>query len=388
MKIAVVGMGYVGLSLATLLSLKNEVYAVDIIKEKVDMINNRICPINDTYIEKYFKEQNLNLKATLDYKEAFIDAEYIIISTPTNYSDNLSSFDTSSVEDVIKNIIDLNIDTSIVIRSTVPVGFIDSIKEKYNIDKIFFTPEFLREGKALYDNLYPSRIIVGDITKEARKFAKILKESALKKNIKTKYMSSSEAEAVKLFSNTYLALRVSFFNELDTYAEVNNLNVKNIIDGVCLDKRIGAYYNNPSFGYGGYCLPKDTKQLLSNYKYVPQNLIEAVVNSNYTRKKHLADTIIKLKPNVVGVYRLNMKKDSNNYRSSAVLDIINILKKHGLNIMIYEPTINVNTYLGFEVVHDLKLFKELSSIVLANRMDDELNDIKNKIYTRDLFFRD
>jgi len=388
MKIAVVGMGYVGLSLATLLSLKNEVYAVDIIKEKVDMINNRICPINDTYIEKYFKEQNLNLKATLDYKEAFIDAKYIIISTPTNYSDNLSSFDTSSVEDVIKNIIDLNIDTSIVIRSTVPVGFVDSIKEKYNIDKIFFTPEFLREGKALYDNLYPSRIIVGDITKEARKFAKILKESALKKNIKTKYMSSSEAEAVKLFSNTYLALRVSFFNELDTYAEVNNLNVKNIIDGVCLDKRIGAYYNNPSFGYGGYCLPKDTKQLLSNYKYVPQNLIEAVVNSNYTRKKHLADTIIKLKPNVVGVYRLNMKKDSNNYRSSAVLDIINILKEHGLNIMIYEPTINVNTYLGFEVVHDLKLFKELSSIVLANRMDDELNDIKNKIYTRDLFFRD
>ena len=388
MKIAIAGIGYVGLSLATLLSLKNEVFALDIMPEKVAKINKRISPIDDPYIVEFFSEKKLNLTATLDYEEAFKGAKYVIICTPTNYVDNMSSFDTSSVEDIIKKIVDLKIDTTIVIRSTVPVGFTESMKEKYGIKNIFFSPEFLRENNALYDNLYPSRIIVGDITKEARKFAKILKESALKKNIKTKYMSSSEAEAVKLFSNTYLALRVSFFNELDTYAEINGLNVRNIIDGVCLDKRIGDMYNNPSFGYGGYCLPKDTKQLLANYKYVPQNLIEAVINSNCTRKKHLADRIIKLNPDVVGVYRINMKKDSNNYRSSAVLDIISILKEHGLNVIIYEPTIDVNTFLGFEIVHDLKLFKEISSIIIANRVDKEIDDVKQKVYTRDLFFRD
>ena len=388
MKITVVGIGYVGLSIATLLSQNNEVIALDIIKEKVDMVNNRISPIKDEYIEKFFKDKNLKLSATTDYKEAFINSDFIVISTPTNYNDDISSFDTTSVEDTIKKIVELKIKSTIVIRSTVPVGFTQSMREKYNFEDIIFSPEFLRESKALYDNLYPSRIIIGDNCKSAKKFAKLLKDGALKKSIKIVYMNSSEAEAVKLFSNTFLALRVSFFNELDTYAEINNLDVKKIIKGVCLDKRIGDLYNNPSFGYGGYCLPKDTKQLLATYKYVPQNLIEAVVKSNYTRKKHLADTIIKLNPNVVGVYRLNMKKDSTNCRSSAVLDIINILKESGLNVIIYEPTINVNTYLGFEIVHDLKLFKEIRSIILANRMDENLQDVKCKIYTRDIFFRD
>ena len=388
MKIAVAGTGYVGLSLATLLSVNNEVVALDVIEEKVNMINDRVSPIQDEYIEKYFEEKDLNLKATLDYKEAFKDAKFIIISTPTNYDDELNYFDTSSVEDIIEKVISMGIDTTMVVKSTIPVGFINNMKEKYNIDNIMFSPEFLREGKALYDNLYPSRIIVGEKSKRAEEFANLLKSACLKDDVTIKYMDSTEAEAVKLFANTYLALRVSYFNELDTYAEVKGLNTKDIIDGVCLDPRIGSHYNNPSFGYGGYCLPKDTKQLLANYKDVPQNMIEAIVTSNKTRKKHIADEILKRNPKVVGVYRLTMKSGSDNFRASAIQDVISILKENGVNIIIYEPTIKDNTFNGYEVVHDLKLFKEISNIILVNRTDDKLNDVQDMIYTRDIFARD
>ena len=388
MKIAVAGTGYVGLSLATLLSVNNEVVALDVIEEKVNMINDRVSPIQDEYIEKYFEEKDLNLKATLDYKEAFKDAKFIIISTPTNYDDELNYFDTSSVEDIIEKVISMDIDTTMVVKSTIPVGFINKMKEKYNIDNIMFSPEFLREGKALYDNLYPSRIIVGEKSKRAEEFANLLKSACLKDDVTIKYMESTEAEAVKLFANTYLALRVSYFNELDTYAEVKGLNTKDIIDGVCLDPRIGSHYNNPSFGYGGYCLPKDTKQLLANYKDVPQNMIEAIVTSNKTRKKHIADEISKRNPKVVGVYRLTMKSGSDNFRASAIQDVISILKENGVNIIIYEPTIKDNTFNGYEVVHDLKLFKEISNIILVNRTDDKLNDVQDMIYTRDIFARD
>ena len=385
MKIAVAGTGYVGLSLATLLSLKNEVVALDIIEEKVNMINDRISPIQDEYIEKYFAEKELNLKATLDYKEAFEGAKYIIISTPTNYDDVLNFFDTSSVEDIIEKVISMNIDTTMVVKSTIPVGFIESMKKKYNIDNIMFSPEFLREGKALYDNLYPSRIIVGEVSKRAEEFADLLKESALKEDIPVKFMSSTEAEAVKLFANTYLALRVSYFNELDTYAEVKGLNTKDIIDGVCLDPRIGNHYNNPSFGYGGYCLPKDTKQLLANYKDVPQNMIEAIVRSNDTRKQHIADEILRRNPKVVGVYRLTMKSGSDNFRASAIQGVMQKLKDRGVNLVIYEPTIKENTFNGYEVVHDLKLFKSISNVIIVNRIDDNLNDVQDIVYTRDIF---
>ena len=388
MKIAVAGTGYVGLSLATLLSVDNEVVALDVIEEKVNMINDRVSPIQDEYIEKYFEEKELNLKATLDYKEAFEGAKFVIISTPTNYDDELNYFDTSSVEDVIEKVISMGIDTTMVVKSTIPVGFINSMKKKYNIDNIMFSPEFLREGKALYDNLYPSRIIVGEKSKRAEEFAELLKSSCLKDDVVIKYMDSTEAEAVKLFANTYLALRVSYFNELDTYAEVKGLNTKDIIDGVCLDPRIGSHYNNPSFGYGGYCLPKDTKQLLANYQDVPQNMIEAIVASNKTRKKHIANAILKRNPKVVGVYRLTMKSGSDNFRASAIQDVISILKENGVNIIIYEPTIKDNTFNGYEVVHDLKLFKEISNIILVNRTDDKLNDVQDMIYTRDIFARD
>lgn len=388
MKIAVAGTGYVGLSLATLLSQNNEVYALDVIEEKVEMINKRISPIQDEYIEKFFAGKELNLKATLDYKEAFTDAEFIIISTPTNYDDELNYFDTSSVEDIIEKVISLGIDTTMVVKSTIPVGFIESMKKKYNIDNIMFSPEFLREGKALYDNLYPSRIIVGEKSERAEKFANLLKENSLKEDVTIKFMNSTEAEAVKLFANTYLALRVSYFNELDTYAELKGLNTKDIIDGVCLDPRIGSHYNNPSFGYGGYCLPKDTKQLLANYKDVPENLIEAIVKSNDTRKNHVANMIIEKNPKVVGIYRLTMKSNSDNFRASAIQSVIKILKENDVNVVIYEPTIKDNTFEGIEVMHDLKLFKDISDIIIANRLDKELEDCKDFIYSRDIFARD
>jgi len=388
MKIAIAGTGYVGLSLATLISQKYEVVALDIIEEKVKMINNRISPIKDSEIEKFFQEKNLNLKATTDYKEAFTDADYIIICTPTNYDEERHFFDTSSIEDVIEKVLDLGINTTMIVKSTIPVGFISDIKKKYNIENIMFSPEFLREGHALYDNLYPSRIIVGEKSDRAEIFVNILKECALKEDIPVKYMESTEAEAVKLFANTYLALRVSYFNELDTYAELKGLNTKDIIDGVCLDPRIGNHYNNPSFGYGGYCLPKDTKQLLANYDKVPQNLIEAIVKSNDTRKHHIADMILNKHPQCVGVYRLTMKTGSDNFRSSAIQTIIDILKLEQVDIIIYEPTLKESEFNNCKVVNDLNHFKTTSDVILANRLEESLNDVKEKVYTRDLFTRD
>ncbi len=386
MKIAIAGTGYVGLSLATLLSQKYEVVALDIIPEKVEMINNRISPIHDEYIEKFFKEKKLNLRATLNYKDAFEGAKFVIICTPTNYDDKTNFFDTSLVEDIIEKVISMD-DPSItmVVKSTIPVGYIESIKDKYVIDNIFFSPEFLREGQALYDSLYPSRIIVGEKSKRAEEFAHLLEECALKENIDIKYMDPTEAEAVKLFANTFLALRVSYFNELDTYAEIKGLNTKDIIDGVCLDPRIGNYYNNPSFGYGGYCLPKDTKQLLANYKDVPQNMINAIVESNKTRKQHIADMILSKKPKVVGVYRLTMKSGSDNFRSSAIQGVMENIRSKGVDIIIYEPTIKEDSFEGYKVERDLEKFKKKSNVIIANRFDDVLEDVRKKVYTRDLF---
>lgn len=388
MKIAVAGTGYVGLSLATLLSQKNEVVTLDIIEEKVKMINDKISPINDKEIIEFFKEKKLNLRATLDYKDAFVGAKYIIISTPTNYDEEKNFFDTSSVEDIIQKVISLNLDTTMVVKSTVPVGFIKDMKKKYQIDNIMFSPEFLREGHALYDNLYPSRIIVGEKSKRAEEFANLLKDSCYKDDVIIKYMDSTEAEAVKLFANTYLALRVAYFNELDTYAEMNNLNTKDIIDGVCLDPRIGNHYNNPSFGYGGYCLPKDTKQLLANFKNVPQNMIEAIVKSNTTRKKHIADMILEKKPKVVGIYRLIMKSNSDNFRASAIQNVIQYLSNNNVRVIIYEPTINTDKFENFEVINNLETFKKMSDIIVVNRVDDKLDDVKDILYTRDVYSRD
>ena len=389
MKIVVAGTGYVGLSLATLLSQNNEVIALDIIPKKVEKINNRISPIKDEYIEKYFKEKKLNLKATLDYKDAFKNTDFVIISTPTNYDEEKNFFDTSSVEDIIKKVISMNDNNiTMVVKSTIPVGFIEGVRKKYNIDNIFFSPEFLREGKALYDNLYPSRIIVGEKNEKAKQFAKLLIDAAEKKDIETLFMNSTEAEAVKLFANTYLALRVAYFNELDTYAITKGLNSRDIIKGVCLDPRIGDQYNNPSFGYGGYCLPKDTKQLLANYKDVPQNLIEAIVNANQTRKDFITEEILKKKPETVGIYRLTMKAGSDNFRSSAIQDIIKNLRANNIKVVIYEPTLNTKDFNGFEVINDIDEFKEKSSIILANRQECLIDDVKDKVYTRDLFSRD
>ena len=386
MKIAVAGTGYVGLSLATLLSQKNEVVALDVIEEKVNKINNRISPIRDEYIEKYFAEKDLNLRATLDYKDAFSGARYVIISTPTNYDDKTNFFDTSLVEDIIKKVISMDDPNIImVVKSTIPVGFISNIKEKYNIDNIFFSPEFLREGQALYDNLYPSRIIVGEKSKRAEEFAFLLSDCAIKEDIDIKYMNSTEAEAVKLFANTYLALRVSYFNELDTYAELKGLNTEDIISGVCSDPRIGDYYNNPSFGYGGYCLPKDTKQLLANYKDVPQNMIKAIVESNDTRKQHIADMILSRNPKVVGVYRLTMKSGSDNFRASAIQSVMERIRAKGVEVQIYEPTLKEDYFEGYKIEHNLDNFKNNTDVIIANRYNEEIEDEIEKVYTRDIF---
>ena len=389
MKIAVAGTGYVGLSIATLLAQHHEVMAVDIIEDKVNKINNRISPIQDEYIEKYFKEKMLNLKVTLDYKKAFEGARFVIISTPTNYDEEKNFFDTSSVEDIIQKVISMNDDNIVmVVKSTTPVGFINNMKEKYNIDNIMFSPEFLREGKALYDNLYPSRIIVGEKSDRAKEFAELLKSACLKDDVVVKYMNSTEAEAVKLFANTYLALRVAYFNELDTYAELKGLNTKDIIDGVCLDPRIGNYYNNPSFGYGGYCLPKDSRQLKANYKDVPENLISAIVESNKTRKDHIAYEIIKKNPKIVGIYRLTMKNGSDNFRASAIQGVMKRIKSKGIEVVVYEPTFKEDKFFNSRVIKDLDEFKNVSDIILVNRNDNILDDVKDKIYTRDLFNTD
>jgi UDPglucose 6-dehydrogenase len=388
MKIAVAGTGYVGLSIACLLAQRNEVIALDVIKEKVDMINAGKSPIRDKEIEDFLANKKLDLKATLDYKEAFEGAKFIIISTPTNYNDETKYFDTSSVEDVIEKVISMNLDTTMVIKSTIPVGYVESIKKKYGITNIMFSPEFLREGKALYDNLYPSRIIVGEKSERAIEFANLLKDGAIKENIETKYMDSTEAEAVKLFANTYLALRVSYFNELDTYAEIKGLNTKDIIEGVCLDPRIGTHYNNPSFGYGGYCLPKDTKQLLANFDNVPQNLIRAIVRSNETRKKHIADMVMEKSPKVVGIYRLTMKVASDNFRFSAIQGVITRLKEKDVEIIIYEPTLKDREFNGCKVIKEFKKFAENADVIIANRYEDQLFEVKEKLYTRDLYSRD
>ena len=388
MKIAVAGTGYVGLSIACLLAQKNEVIALDVIKEKVDMINAGKSPIRDKEIEDFLTNKKLDLKATLDYKEAFEGAKFIIISTPTNYDDETKYFDTSSVEDIIEKVISMNLDTTMVIKSTIPVGYVESIKKKYGITNIMFSPEFLREGKALYDNLYPSRIIVGEKSERAIEFANLLKDGAIKENIETKYMDSTEAEAVKLFANTYLALRVSYFNELDTYAEIKGLNTKDIIDGISLDPRIGNHYNNPSFGYGGYCLPKDTKQLLANFDDVPQNLIRAIVRSNETRKKHIADMVMEKSPKVVGIYRLTMKADSDNFRFSAIQGVITRLKEKDAKIIIYEPTLKDKEFDGCKVIKEFKEFAEKADVIIANRYEDQLFEVREKVYTRDLYSRD
>ena len=386
MKIAVAGCGYVGLSLATLLAQKYEVVALNRTQSKADMINNRVSTIRDEYIEKFFKEKELNLKCTTDYEEAIKGAKFVIIATPTNYDDENHKFDTSAVEDIIEKVIKYgDKDVIMVIKSTIPVGYTESVKAKYGIDNIFFSPEFLREGQALYDNLYPSRIIVGEHSKRAEDFAHLLSECAIKEDIKVKYMNNTEAEAVKLFANTYLALRVSYFNELDTYAELKGLNTQEIIDGVCSDPRIGDHYNNPSFGYGGYCLPKDTKQLLANYKDVPQNMIEAIVKSNETRKQHIADMVASRKPKVVGVYRLTMKAGSDNFRASAIQGVMAKIKAKGIEIQIYEPTLKEDEFEGYKVEHNLDNFKNTSDVIIANRIDEEIEDEMDKIYTRDIF---
>lgn len=393
MKIAVAGAGYVGLSLAVLLAQNHEVVSVEIRQEKVDLINSHKSPIRDPEIEEFLSTKKLNLVATTDWRSAFWDADFVIIATPTNYDDESNSFDTTNVEDIIEKVLKINSEnpdnhTVMVVKSTIPVGYIDSIRKKYKLDNIFFSPEFLREGHALYDNLHPSRIVIGSNDEHAHIFADLLLEGAIKKDVPVKYMGPTEAEAVKLFANTYLALRVAYFNELDTYAEMNNLDTKDIIEGVCLDPRIGLHYNNPSFGYGGYCLPKDTKQLRSNYEKIPQTLVTAVIESNRVRKEYIANRIIQKSPQRVGIYRLTMKSGSDNFRSSAIQDIMDILKEKHIGIMIYEPTLKDDAFNDIPVEHSLENFKTVCDIIIANRDDKNLFDVRDKVYTRNIYARD